>query len=146
MDEAHISDIVLSVQGANHKLRLPEPLVVGDMVVGRFSFTDFINRLTTLKFNLNIFKLLCVDFFKLKNQLLIRHISVLEEDDFSLKVAVFDFANLYQGDRAKTRFVFFELLEWCRTRDDVPELGQSILVDIARAWKITLIHLVLDLQ
>ena len=61
VDDAKITDVVLAVLADDHELRLPELLVVGDLVVVGLALTDLEDTLGTVDGDLKIFQLLSVD-------------------------------------------------------------------------------------
>jgi hypothetical protein len=65
VDNAQVSHVVLAIFANDHELRLPELLVVRDLVVVRVTFTDLENALTTFKGDSKTLNLLCVNSFEL---------------------------------------------------------------------------------
>jgi len=66
-----ITDVVLAIFADNHELRLPELLVVGDLVVVGLAFTDLENTLSTVDGDLEILQLFCVDSLECHGQSLL---------------------------------------------------------------------------
>ena len=65
MDDTQVTDEVLAILADNHELRLPQLLVVGDLVVIAFALTDLEDTLGTIDRDLQILELLGIDGLKL---------------------------------------------------------------------------------
>lgn len=100
MNEAKISDEVLAVDRADHELRLPELLVVGDVVVARFAFTDLENGPVAVEENLDVLELLSVDLLELEDQPLRWNLQGFQVDESSLQIARAAAADVTQLDLA----------------------------------------------
>ena len=67
--DAKIADVVLAVLADDHELRLPELLVIGNLIVVGFTFTDLEDTLSTINRDFEIFELFGVDCLKFHMEL-----------------------------------------------------------------------------
>ena len=102
MDKSHISDIELSIDGANHELCLPKLFVVWNMIMSRFSFTNLVDGSITLDGDLNMSEFFCINLLEFENQSLVRDAESLKVDDLSLKVAGLNWGNFSQCDGSES--------------------------------------------
>ena len=65
MDDTQVTDEVLAILADDHELRLPQLLVVGDLVVIAFALTDLKDTLGTIDRDLQILELFGIDGLKL---------------------------------------------------------------------------------
>lgn len=68
MEDSQIPQVVLPVDGAHHELRLPELLVVWNVVVARLSIADLADCSITFEDHFRSFELLRVHLFELQHQ------------------------------------------------------------------------------
>ena len=61
VDKSKISDVELSIDGADHELGLPELLVVWNMEVTGLSLSNLVNSSVSLDWDLEILQLLSVN-------------------------------------------------------------------------------------
>jgi len=66
VNESHISDKEVSINRADHKLCFPEFLIIRDMIMSSFTFTNFVDGSVTLNIDLNVSEFLSVDLLKFK--------------------------------------------------------------------------------
>lgn len=64
VNESEVTDVVLATLVYDHELRLPEFFIVGNLIVVRFTLTNFENSTIALKRDLDILQLCRVDTFK----------------------------------------------------------------------------------
>ena len=88
MNETNITDVVLAVYLTDHKLGLPQFLIVGNVVVAHFTLTDLEDSTVAIKLNLNILKLFGIDLFKFQNKSILRNFKRTEVLNAPLKVTV----------------------------------------------------------
>jgi len=74
VNEAHISKIELTFNRTNHKLCFPKFLVIWNMEMRCFTFSNFVNSSISFNFDLDIFQFFGVNLFKLKSESLLRNI------------------------------------------------------------------------
>ena len=65
MDNTQVTDEVLAILADDHELGLPQLLIVGDLVVIAFAFTDLEDTLGTIDRDLQILELFGIDGLKL---------------------------------------------------------------------------------
>jgi len=102
VNESHISDIELSVDGANHELCLPELFVVRNMVMSRFSFTNLVDGSVTLDSDLNVSEFFSIYLLEFEHQSLVGDAQSLQVDNLSLKIASLNWANFSQSDGSES--------------------------------------------
>ena len=95
VNEAHISDVVLAIDRANHKLCFPEFLIIWNFEMTGFTFTDFEDADVSINDNLEIFELLCVNLFKLELKFVFWNLRSLNWKLFPLKVAMLKLTNFH---------------------------------------------------
>ena len=85
MDESKISDVVLTSKRDDHELSLPKLLVVWNLIMVGFTFTNLENSSVTLENDFNVLQLLGINTLKLEHELLVwnslwfkDHLSLLE--------------------------------------------------------------------
>lgn len=83
MNKSEIPDIVLTSLVDDHELGLPKFLVIWNLVVVRFSLSDFEDGSVTLERDLNVLELGSINTFKLKLKGLLRE-HVWSQEHFSL--------------------------------------------------------------
>ena len=74
VNEAHISKIELTFNRTNHKLCFPKFLVIWNMEMRCFTFSNFVDSSISFNFDFDIFQFFGVNLFKLKSESLLRNI------------------------------------------------------------------------
>lgn len=115
MNESKISNIVLSSKGDNHELGLPKLLVVWNLIMIGFTFTNLENGSITLENDFNVLQLLGVNTFKLEHELLVwnglwseNHLSLLE-NTWSIDILS---SHVLQAEGVKVLLVLEVLEHW----------------------------------
>jgi len=69
VDDTQVTHVVFAVLANNHQLRFPKFLIVGDLVLICFTFSDFIKTIVAIERDAQVFDLFSVNSFKLQVQL-----------------------------------------------------------------------------
>jgi hypothetical protein len=96
VNEAHISKIELTFNRTNHKLCFPKFLVIWNMEMRSFTFTNLVNSSISFNFDFNVFQLFGIDLFKLKNKFLLRNIFRFDLHQSSSQITLFILFNFFQ--------------------------------------------------
>ena len=115
MDESKISDVVLTSKRDDHELSLPELLVVWNLIMIGFTFTNFENSSVTLENDFNVLQLLGVNTLKLEHELLVwnscwfkDHLSLLE-NTWSIDILS---SHVLQAEGVKVLLILEVLEHW----------------------------------
>ena len=92
MHEAHISQVELAIDAANHELRLPQLLVVRDVVVTGFTLSDLEDCSVSFDVDFDVFQFFSVDGLELKLQSLVWDGHRFEVHVLSDKIAALEVA------------------------------------------------------
>lgn len=109
MHEPHISNVVLATNRTNHKLGLPQLLIVGNMVVACLTVSNLEDSVLTLKRNLDSLQLFSVNLLELQNEFLLGNVSRLHLVEVSGEVARVTLGNFDNLELTEGRIVSVEL-------------------------------------
>ena len=93
MNEAHISKVELSFNRTNHKLCFPKLLVIWNMEMRCFTFTNFVDSSISFNFDFDIFQLFGVDLLELELKTLFWNVFRFDLHKSSSQVACSIFLN-----------------------------------------------------
>jgi len=115
VNEAHISEIELSINRTNHKLCFPKLLVIWNMEVRGLTFANFVNGSVSFNFDFNILQLFGVDLLKLKSETLFWNVFRFDLHKFSSEITLSICFNLFQFKCSEGRLNITEVAEIWRS-------------------------------
>ena len=100
VNEAVVTDVVSTVDLANHELGLPKLLVIWNVKVTGLSLTDLVHGAITLNRDLEVLELLSVDGLELEDHSLVGDAEGSGMDDLSAEIALGDGLDLKESHLA----------------------------------------------
>ena len=145
--ESQVSDVVLASFVDDHELGLPEFLVIGNLIVVRFSLTNLEDSSVPLESDFDVLQFCSVDTFEFKFESLLRELFWTKNHFSSL-----EFANLvdvlarhiFQTEVSKLGIVLEVLHSWIEIV--LVSNSEGVCVGIAGLLELSLVQLELVLQ